>query len=71
MFRDITTLLKDPVGLSTTVNELCNRYTTQGIDKVVAIEARGFIIDLPHLGGRKRLEQQGYAVHTLVEFEGE
>lgn len=157
MFRDITTLLKDPVGLRTTVNELCNRYTSQRIDKVVAIEARGFvvgaplaytlgvgfipvrkkgklpgpteteeyaleygtdtveihtdaispgdhvvlvddliatggtadaalrlirkmggkvlecafIIDLPDLGGRKRLEQQGYAVHTLVEFEGE
>ena len=29
-----------------------------------------FIIDLPELGGRKRLEQQGYVVHTLVEFEG-
>ena len=157
MFRDITTLLKDPVGLRITVNDLCNRYTCQRIDKVVAIEARGFvvgaplaymlgvgfipvrkkgklpgptesedyaleygtdtveihtdaispgdhvvlvddliatggtadaalrlirklggkvlecafIIDLPDLGGRKRLEQQGYAVHTLVEFEGE
>lgn len=157
MFRDITTLLKDPVGLRTTVNELCNRYTGQRIDKVVAIEARGFvvgaplaymlgtgfipvrkkgklpgpteimdykleygtdtveihtdaispgdnvllvddliatggtadaalrlirkmggqvlecvfIIDLPDLGGRKRLERQGYTVHTLVEFEGE
>lgn len=157
MFRDITTLLKDPVGLRITVNELCNRYTSQRIDKVVAIEARGFavgaplafmlgvgfipvrkkgklpgptesedyaleygtdtveihtdaispgdhvvlvddliatggtadaalklirkmggkvlecafIIDLPDLGGRKRLEQQGYVVHTLVEFEGE
>jgi adenine phosphoribosyltransferase len=157
MFRDITTLLKDPVGLRTAVNELCNRYTGQHIDKVVAIEARGFvvgaplaytlgvgfipvrkkgklpgptetedyaleygtdtveihtdaispgdhvllvddliatggtadaalrlirkmggkvlecafIIDIPDLGGRKRLEQQGYAVHTLVEFEGE
>lgn len=157
MFRDITTLLKDPVGLRTAINELCNRYTGQRIDKVVAIEARGFIvgaplaymlgagfipvrkrgklpgptemeeyaleygtdsveihsdaispgdhivlvddliatggtadaalrlirklggkvlecafiIDLPDLGGRKRLEQQEYAVHTLVKFEGE
>jgi adenine phosphoribosyltransferase len=157
MFRDITTLLKDPVGLRTTINELCNRYTGQGVDKVVAIEARGFVIgaplaymlgvgfvpvrkkgklpgltesedyeleygtdtveihadaispgervvliddliatggtadaalrlirkiggevlecafivDLPELGGRNRLEQQGYNVHTLVEFEGE
>lgn len=157
MFRDITTLLKDPVGLRTTVNELCNRYTGKGVDKVVAIEARGFVIgaplaymlgagfvpvrkkgklpgevasqeysleygtdvveihtdaickddlillvddliatggtavaalaliqkmggkvlecafivDLPDLGGRKRLERAGYSVHALVGFEGE
>jgi adenine phosphoribosyltransferase len=157
MFRDITTLLKDSVGFRTTVNELCNRYTGQRIDKVVAIEARGFvfgaplaymlgagfipvrkkgklpgptetedyaleygtdtveihtdaispgdhvvlvddliatggtadaalrlirkmggkvlecafIIDLPDLGGRDRLEQQGYRVYALVKFEGD
>lgn len=157
MFRDITTLLKDPVGLRTTVDELCNRYTGKGVDKVVAIEARGFVIgaplaymlgagfvpvrkkgklpgevasqeysleygtdvveihtdaickddlillvddliatggtavaalaliqkmggkvlecafivDLPDLGGRKRLERAGYSVHALVGFEGE
>lgn len=29
----------------------------------------GFVIELPELGGRKRLT--GYDVHTLVEFEGE
>lgn len=157
MFRDITTLLKDPVGLRLTVNELSHRYTGQQINKVVGIEARGFIIgaplayvlgagfvpvrkkgklpgpavaedyaleygtdtveihtdaisegdrvlvvddliatggtaeaalkliarmggsvlecafvvDLPELGGRQRLEKLGYKVHTLVEFEGE
>lgn len=30
-----------------------------------------FIIDLPDLGGRVRLEREGYAVHSLVAFEGE
>ncbi len=30
-----------------------------------------FVIDLPDLGGRARLEKMGLAVHTLVEFEGE
>jgi adenine phosphoribosyltransferase len=29
-----------------------------------------FVIDLPELGGKKRLEDLGYAVYTLVEFEG-
>lgn len=44
MFRDITTLLKDPVGFRVTINELVNRYTGVKIDKVAGIEARGFII---------------------------
>jgi adenine phosphoribosyltransferase len=30
-----------------------------------------FVIDLPDLGGRKRLEDAGVSVLTLVEFEGE
>ena len=29
-----------------------------------------FVVDLPQLGGRKRLEDLGMSVHTLVEFEG-
>lgn len=30
-----------------------------------------FVVDLPDLGGRKRLENAGVPVLTLVEFEGE
>ncbi|HPJ40250.1 MAG TPA: adenine phosphoribosyltransferase [Spirochaetota bacterium] len=30
-----------------------------------------FIVDLPEVGGRKRLEDSGYKVFALVEFEGE
>lgn len=44
MFRDITTLLKDPVGFRITINDLVNRYTARRIDKIVGIESRGFII---------------------------
>jgi len=44
MFRDITTLLKDPVGFRVTINELVNRYTAVKIDKVAGVESRGFII---------------------------
>jgi len=157
MFRDITTLLKDPIGLRVTISELANRYTHAKVDKIAGIEARGFIvgaplafqlgvgfipirkkgklpaetlghdyeleygvdrievhvdavskgenvllvddliatggtagaavkllesmgariveccfvIDLPDLGGRKRLEECGYKVFSLCEFEGE
>lgn len=157
MFRDITTLLKDPVGLRITINELANRYAGDKIDRVAGIEARGFIIgaalalqlgvgfvpirkkgklpaetvghdyeleygadriemhvdavspgdrillvddliatggtaeaavklieamggevaeccfvvDLPDLGGRKRLEKHGHKVFSLCEFEGD
>ena len=44
MFRDITTLLKDPIGFRITINEFVNHYTGVKINKVVGIEARGFII---------------------------
>ena len=44
MFRDITTLLKDPIGFRITINELAKRYANVQIDQVAGIEARGFII---------------------------
>ena len=47
LFRDITTLLKDPVGFRIMVHELVNRYTGQKIDKVAGIESRGFILGAP------------------------
>lgn len=157
MFRDITTLLKDPVGLKICIDEFVNRYKDKEIDVVVGIDSRGFIlggvvayllgkgfvpvrkkgklpaeieseeydleygtdtveihkdgiekgqkvliiddliatggtalaaaklvkklhaevveiafiVDLPDLGGRKKLEQAGYSVYAQTEFEGE
>ena len=157
MFRDITTLLKDREGFAGVLGTLSERYKGEGIDVVVAIESRGFIIggalahklgigfvpirkkgklpsktvsatysleygtdtieihedaicrgdrvllvddliatggtalaacelvkklggsiieccfiiDLPELGGRKKLEAANYKVFSLVEFEGE
>jgi adenine phosphoribosyltransferase len=47
MFRDITTLLKDPVGFRITIQEIVNRYSGRKIDKVAAIESRGFIVGAP------------------------
>jgi adenine phosphoribosyltransferase len=47
MFRDITTLLKDPIGLRVTVDELVRRYKDEKIDKIAGIESRGFILGAP------------------------
>jgi len=43
LFYDITTLLKDPVGLHRAVDALADHYVGRKIDRVVGIEARGFI----------------------------
>ena len=157
MFRDITTLLKDPVGLKICIDEFIGRYQKKDIDVVVGIDSRGFIlggaiayllgkgfvpvrkkgklpaetekeeyaleygtdtieihkdaiekgqkvliiddliatggtalaaaklvkklggevvefgfiVDLPDLGGRKKLEEHGYSVYAQTTFEGE
>jgi adenine phosphoribosyltransferase len=44
LFRDITTLIQDPVGLQLTVQAFAQRYQTKKIDKIVGIESRGFIV---------------------------
>ncbi|MDP2805161.1 MAG: adenine phosphoribosyltransferase [Gallionellaceae bacterium] len=47
MFRDITTLLKDPIGMRMMVDELVRRYKDVKIDKIAGIESRGFILGAP------------------------
>ena len=47
MFKDITTLLKDPQGFKETIDLLYNRYKDKKIDKVIGIESRGFIFGAP------------------------
>jgi adenine phosphoribosyltransferase len=44
IFKDITTLLKNPDGLRETLNELYNLAKDKPINKVVGIESRGFIL---------------------------
>ena len=44
MFRDITTLLKDPEALKLTIDQLFDLSKDNGITKVVGIESRGFIL---------------------------
>ncbi|SMX43904.1 Adenine phosphoribosyltransferase [Actibacterium lipolyticum] len=156
MFRDVTTLFADPRGFRMAIDQMLHPFAGQPIDKVVGLEARGFIlggaiahqltvgfvpirkkgklpgttisqeykleygeaivelhddaiqpgervlvvddllatggtaeagiklierlggeivgtafiVDLPELGGRKKLEAMGMDVHVLCEFEG-
>lgn len=44
MFRDITTLLRDPAGFKSTIEILANKYKEAPIDYIAGIEARGFIL---------------------------
>ena len=47
IFRDVTTLVKDPDGLKETIDLFYERYKDKKIDKVVGIESRGFIFGAP------------------------
>ncbi|MHA1554953.1 MAG: adenine phosphoribosyltransferase [Alphaproteobacteria bacterium] len=44
LFRDITTLIAEPAGLRATIDGLVLPFLSAGIDAVVGIEARGFIL---------------------------
>lgn len=48
MFRDITTLIKDPVGFRLVIDNLAQHYVSDDLgfefDTVVGVESRGFIL---------------------------
>jgi adenine phosphoribosyltransferase len=44
MFRDVTTLMQDAQGFRKAVDEMVYGFAGQSIDKVVGIDARGFIL---------------------------
>ncbi len=43
MFRDVTSLIADPVGLRLCVDDFAKRYKEMDFDLVVGIDSRGFI----------------------------
>ena len=47
LYYDITTLLRDPVGLREVLDGLTEPFRDQQIDLVVGIESRGFILGAP------------------------
>jgi adenine phosphoribosyltransferase len=44
LYYDLTTLFKDPEGLKGVIDHLVERYADAGIEKVLGIESRGFIL---------------------------
>ncbi len=44
LFRDVTTLFADPRGFRMAIDQLLHPFAGEDIDKVVGLEARGFIL---------------------------
>jgi adenine phosphoribosyltransferase len=44
LFYDITTLLRDPQGFKATIDSLSMPYANKGIELIIGIESRGFIL---------------------------
>ena len=47
LFRDITTLLKEGQAFVQVIDQMCAKLSNLKVDKVVAIESRGFIFGAP------------------------
>ena len=47
VFKDITTLLKNPEGFTGVIDDIAGHYADMGITKVVGAEARGFMLGAP------------------------
>ena len=47
VFKDLTPLLEDPQGLREAVDRIVSGYSVGDVDKVVGIEARGFLLAAP------------------------
>ncbi|MFY9585974.1 MAG: adenine phosphoribosyltransferase [Actinomycetota bacterium] len=77
IFKDITPLLADEVAFSTVIDEIVVSFGRGSIDKVVGIEARGFIVAAPvayHFGAgfvpvRKRGKLPWETVSETYELE--
>ncbi|MNT77274.1 Adenine phosphoribosyltransferase [compost metagenome] len=59
-------LVDDLIATGGTAEAAVKLLKQMGADIVAAC----FVIDLPDLGGRKKLEALGVNVRTLIEFEG-
>lgn len=71
VFKDITTLLADGPGFAHAIDLLAERYKGHGIDRVVAMEARGFILGAPLAvrlnAGFVPVRKKGKLPHATIE----
>ena len=78
LFRDITTLIKDEKAFSETINQIIKRSKKYKIDKIAAIESRGFVfasavsylLKKPFIMLRKKnkLPAETYSVDFKLEY---
>jgi adenine phosphoribosyltransferase len=73
VFKDITPLLADPVAFSSVIDEMVVNFGRGNVDKVVGMEARGFIIAAPvayHFGaGFVPVRKAGKLPHVVDSQE--
>ncbi|MHA1131855.1 MAG: adenine phosphoribosyltransferase [Candidatus Helarchaeota archaeon] len=74
-FKDITTLIQDPLALREAINLMAEPYKNMNIHKVVSMEARGFIFGsmVAYLinAGFVPIRKKGKLPYKTVEFEYE
>lgn len=78
MFRDITPLLKDPIGLEYVIDQIVHLYSQYKIDYVIGIESRGFMFATPLVAKMEagfvpvrkpgKLPAQVYSVEYELEY---
>jgi adenine phosphoribosyltransferase len=72
-FKDITPVLADPIAFSTIIDLIVVHFGRGNVDKVVGIEARGFILGAPvayHFGaGVIPVRKKGKLPHETLEEE--
>ena len=71
VFKDITPVLADPIAFSTIIDLIVVHFGRGNVDKVVGIEARGFILGAPvayHFGaGIIPVRKKGKLPHDTLE----
>jgi adenine phosphoribosyltransferase len=73
VFKDITPVLADPIAFSTIIDLIVVHFGRGNVDKVVGIEARGFILGAPvayHFGaGVIPVRKKGKLPHDTLDEE--
>ncbi len=72
-FKDVTTILEDPEAFKQTIDQLCEFFKDKEIDKIVGIDARGFLFAAPvayKLGiGLSIVRKKGKLPYNTIEAD--